>query len=522
MPKLMLFYFESYIMNEKLKKFNSLKKIKEMILNKRPVLKQVLSDEGSQCLFEYSNKYTNQNKNQLDNARQKEFIETMLDVVKKRFGTKMSDSVSKQLQKYYFVSTADHTGPINSSYFLNSNLIISESIINKKDPILENNIVLSCAKVSIENISFPRGLYFHNYTNGALKSHRIPFFSSHIKPGLVYCVPPYKTENLEQIYSILNSKLAKKEISDSQHQKVTDLVKEVYDQPEILKSDDYCEQISKTNLILWQKIMSKSNVKLPNLIYLELEDIVSKLIIKNHLYQNTLINKIFFNEKYDKFIDKYFENNLRPSINTNGTYLFLALPAGAKYCLQLTKEGKFLKSKNGEYSIEMTPENLKMALEKKELIPNLLLSFVIIACYYGVKCLGGFNQINYLTEIKEKYIDLNNDIKNFEDNSICANVDTKIICDGLSIAYLGYNSNETTLASGLDLILYNNENSWQTLDEMSKNISLDEAINPLLPEIYKISYDQKEWEDDLIELTETDISEMTGLNKKIRPCASIV
>ena len=117
---------------------------------------------------------------------------------------------------------------------------------------------------------------------------------------------------------------------------------------------------------------------------------------------------------------------------------------------------------------------------------------------------------------------MNVDLENYRSIEICARAQTKELCDGPTIAYMGYNGkDQIALASGLDLILYQDKNSWKTLIELAKTITLEEALNPLLPEIYKISYDQKEWEENLIAVTEKDITNLTGLNKKIKPCIFI-
>ncbi|MCX6780066.1 MAG: hypothetical protein NT034_02715, partial [Candidatus Magasanikbacteria bacterium] len=246
--------------------------------------------------------------------------------------------------------------------------------------------------------------------------------------------------------------------------------------------------------------------------------------IKNHLTQDTIINHVLFDPEYEPFINNYFENIFGSFSrkDSTGTYLFWALPEGERYNLQLWREGKFLVSKDGKYKIELTPDAIKEALLKKELIPNLLLDFMVISFYYGLKCLGGFNQINYLTMMKNSYIKMNVDLENYRSIEICARAQTKEICDGLTIAYLGYDgNNQMILASGLDLILYQNKQSWETLMDLAKNITLEEALGPLLPEIYKISYDQKEWEEKLTNITDKDITNLTGLNKKIKPCVFI-
>ncbi|MCX6779923.1 MAG: hypothetical protein NT034_01950, partial [Candidatus Magasanikbacteria bacterium] len=267
-------------MNEDLGLQSDFNLLKQKVLDKRPVLKQLLKKKGNKNILEYSNQYIDVNFHPTIPKRQHEFLEIIEEIVTERFGREIALSVVRQLKKYYFISTADHTGPITHPFFVNSNLLIAASILNHHDIDLQNILVLSCARVSVDNSSFPRGLFFHNYLNEKLETHRLAFFSGNTRPPLVYNLRPYGREELEQIYSTLNKKLAKKEITQEQYDKLFNLFKEVYDQPEILKLSSYTEQISKTNFLLWKRFFPADQVKIPNLIYLELEDVVSKLIIK--------------------------------------------------------------------------------------------------------------------------------------------------------------------------------------------------------------------------------------------------
>ncbi len=498
--------------------------LKQKVLEKRPVLKQLLKKKGTKNILEYANQYVDVNLNPTIPKRQIEFLDIINQTVEERFGKKIADSVVRQLKKYYFVSTSDHTGPITHPFFVNSNLLIAASILQHEDPDLQNIVVLSCSRVSVDNSSFPRGLFFHNYLDGKLETHRFAFFSSNTRPPLIYTMRPYGREELDQIYGTLDKKLKKKEISQEQYEKILNVFKEVYDSPEMLNLSTYTEQISKTNFLLWQKFFSESNIKMPNLIYLEIEDIVTKLIIKYHLNQDTIINHVLFDPEYEPYINNYFENIFGSFSRQDdaGTYLFWALPEGARYNLQLWREGNYLVSKDGSYKIELTPEAIKEALLKKELIPGLLLDFMVVSFYYGLKCLGGFNQINYLTLMKNSYIKMNVDLENYRSIEICARAQTKEICDGLTVAYVGYNGDkQMILASGLDLILYQNKDSWKTLMNLINNITIEKALEPLLPEIYKITYDQKEWDEKLTNITDKDITNLNGLNQKIEPCIFI-
>jgi hypothetical protein len=78
-----------------------------------------------------------------------------------------------------------------------------------------------------------------------------------------------------------------------------------------------------------------------------------------------------------------------------------------------------------------------------------------------------------------------------------------------------------TLATGLDLILYGTAQTWPQFVEISKNITFREALSPLMPEIYKISYLEDEWDPALVAITDEDIIKLMKLDAKITACAHI-
>jgi len=498
-------------------------RLKEKVLIKRPVLKSILEKNGDKPLLEYAKDYTDVNLNPTIPQRQNEMLKVIWDVTEQRFGTAIADSVIRQLEHYYFVSTADHVGPISDPFFVNSNLLIASSLFSNSDPILQNVIVLACANISVDNSSFPRGLQFHNKIGDTLCAHRLAFLSSNERPPSIYTMRPYTIADLEKIFHSLKVKRDKNEITEMENIKVRQLLEEIYNTPEALGCGNYTEQISRTNFRLWKKFFNASKVRMPNLIYLEVEDIVIKLIIKYHLYQDTIINQILFNPLYEPYINDYFEGIFGSFSrkDSEGTYLFWALPKGSRYNLQLWKKGNYLVSKDGSYKIELHPETIKKAMESKELIPSLLLNYMVVSFYYGLKCLGGFNQVNYLTLMKNAYIKMNVELGNYRSIEVCARAQTKEMCDGFTVAFLGYGKGNIALSTGLDLILYDQPDSLNKMMDICKNVTVNESIDPLLPEIYKISYDQKEWDDELISVTEKDIMHLSQLDKKITPCISI-
>lgn len=499
------------------------KELKNAVLTKRPILKKILEKNGHKKLYEYAKDYISVNLNPPIRRRQNEFLKVFKDEVEKRLGSTVAEEATEQLKHYYFVSTADHHGPIVSPFFVNSNLLTAAPCLECPDPHLKHIIVLACANISVDNSSFPRGLIFHSYANNQLEMHRLAFFSANTRPSMIYTLPPYTSKEVNKMKATLKEKESKKAVGEREAKRIMSLIDEIYNQPDVLACATYSDQITKTNYTLWRHFFAPSKVTPPDLIYLELETIVVRLLIEYHLHKDTIIHHILFDPDYEPLVNSYFEGIFGSFSREeeSGTYLFWALPKGSKYKLQLWRKGNRLVSKDESYSIELTPEHIQRAMEKKELIPGLLLDFITVSFYYGLKCLGGFNQVNYLTYMKNGYIKMNTDLENYRSIEVCARAQTKELCDGLTIAFLADPKGEMTLATGLDLVLYGNENTWSQFLDISKNMTFEEALNPLMPEIYKITYPDTEWKPELAKITDEDIIRLTGLDKKIKACAFI-
>jgi len=497
------------------------KKLKRAVLARRPVLREILRKHGRKKLYKYVQDYVSVNLNPPIKRRQDEFITAFKNEVAKRLGHEISESAALQLAKHYFVSTADHHGPICHPFFVNSNLLTAAPYFELQDPDLKYVIVLSCSDVSLNNSSFPRGLIFHSSSNDQLKMHRLGFFPASMQP--VYNFPPYSKKEILKVKSNLEEKVKSGEVKPEEGAAINKIIDTIYKDPEVLACKNYSYQITKTNFELWKKFFAPNHVAPPDLIYLEMEGLVGRLLIDHHFYQDTILNHMIFDPVYEPMIIKNFEGIFGSFSRQeqSGTYLFWALPEGSKARVQLWRKGDFLVSKDESYKIELKPDIIRQALERKELIPGLLLSYTTICFYYGLKCLRGFNQVNYLTLMKNGYIKMNTDLGNYRSIEVCARAQTKELCDGLTIAFLQDSNGKMTLATGLDLILYGTSQTWTQFVDIAKNITFGEALSPLMPEIYKISYLEEEWDPALVAIKDEDIIKLMKLDTKIPACAHI-
>ncbi|MFA6304417.1 MAG: hypothetical protein WCV73_02590 [Patescibacteria group bacterium] len=498
--------------------------LKDKVLSKKPILREILAKHGSKSLFDYVKGYISVNLNPPIKSRQNELIGTIKEEVGKLLGKQAGQSVANQLKRYYYVSTADHHGPICHPFFLSSNLISAAPYFEQGDTVLNNVIVLSCGNVSLNNSSFPRGLIFNALGKNGLALHQLPFSSAQYRQCPVFNFPKYTEENITSTFKLLYEKVQSGELTQAVAEKAVGLLEEIYLKPDVLEANDYSEQITKTNFTLWQKFFNAMKIKhAPNLIYLEQESLVNRLLINHHLFEDTVISRMIFDPSFEKLILKYFDN-IQGAFSVAegwGTYFFWALPKGAKYRLQLFKQGNYLASADGSYKVALTPDGLYQALVKKELIPSMMMCYVLLTFYYGLKCLGGFSQVNYLTFMKKAYIKMQADRGKFKSIELCARVQTKEMGGDFTLAFLSGGQAGLVPATGLDLLLYGDEKTWPCLVNESKNITLEEAINPLLPEFYRIIYPENMRTPELMELSSQEISRLTYLEKKISPCVTL-
>ncbi len=492
------------------------------VLDKKAILKEIIVKHGGKNLYDYAKDYMDVNLLPPLVRRQDEVIGLISRMVGEQLGSDVQQSVARQLKKYYYVSTADHHGPITSQFFLSSNLLASAPYFEHGDPVFENVIVLACANVSLNNSSFPRGLLYTSYANDKLNVMKVAFSPAADRLCPVYNFRPYTQNDIERAKKDLRQQEKEKLISPEVGSKMTGILEEIYDRKEVYESKSYSEQITKTNFHLWKKFFNNGKA-LPNLIYFPIEDIVNRLLIEFHLSMDTTVTHMLFDPDYDVLFSQYFDGiqGAFSLAEKRGTYLFWALPPGAKYRIQLWKQGNELVSEDGTYRVELTPDKIRTAIESHELIPAMLMCYIVLSFYYGLKCLGGFSQVNYLTYMKNAYLKMQVDRGNYRSTEVCARAQTKELCGDVTIIFAGGPSGEMIPATGLDLILYGTEKTWPNFLEVSKTITIKEALYATMPEFYRIVYPESERLAELNDISSADITCALGLDKKIKPCVYV-
>lgn len=438
--------------------------LKQAIFAKRPLFGKFLEQHGNSSLEVYFNNLRPAD-NILWKSRQNEFLQIVEEVARERFGRQIAHEVCEQLKNYPLVSTTDHHAPIDHPFFVNANII---QAVNSK-PEQTYLVVLSCASVSVNNASgYPRGLLYH--VEDIL--HRLPILPDKLKMTVTYACRGYG-------FAELNRAINKLQL---QSPKLGEFFKNFFLAPDVIAAPDLTIQLSRLNFLLWPAFFT---VQVPKLIYLDIETITTRLLIKHLQVKTSVLYRLLCDNNVRAEMIRLF--NIIPGAFTveqrAGTQLFWGLNA-VRRRLPLEIIGSKLIGGNVTWSLE--PAALIRALENKEIFPSMMLCYVSVALYYGLTCLGGFSQIHELTLMKHAWVGLLEKFKMLDESVQVKKLVTDAFSgDGILLARL---KNFPKLeATGLDLALERSEQDWMEYKALQQ-LTINELIEPMLPEIYKVLY----------------------------------
>ncbi len=199
------------------------------------------------------------------------------------------------------------------------------------------------------------------------KKDSINLFPSTLQDGLVY-------------RSIVPAKLA--EAGDS-------LPDEIYRfLPRAIKGESYTKWALSACQHIERKILKKNN-----LVFLDINEVVSEYLVKVLSNRFHVFHKIFFNPKWRKEFAEAFP----------GEIMFYTPVMDGKYeqMENMTLIGDNLKSRSRIIDLH-NKEAVVKELEDGRLCPGLLISFLALAFLNQFKCFGSFAQVEYLPVYQEK------------------------------------------------------------------------------------------------------------------------
>lgn len=345
------------------------------------------------------------------------FINCVIKAAKSILPETNSGILRNQLKQYPVISYADHHGLLHYSLLYNSNILY---YLMLNDLFLPYVVIFATGNISLMNSSYPRGFFFAD--------KRFNFFSKRKSSVPVYLfdeiIKADRKKGMESfVANFYRNKL------DNEKRKFIDHL--FFDCLEIEKSGRifhiFSDQVSFLNNKLWKyffDVSMRDNV--PPLLYLQSNKIIIDLLLEEIEKSESLISMILFNRDVRKIFLKNFNNIPGCWGENTGSQLFWGVSRKKKTVSLKVDNDKDLLYGEG-FSFKLTGEEITAALNKKLILPTILLDFLIVSFINEYTALGGFNQIEYLPKMQSALI------KSVRETGIVADTDRfqKVITDGL-------------------------------------------------------------------------------------------
>lgn len=489
-----------------------------------PTAQFIPGDKETLSFFDYSNSHVRKNPSMRTNYRRDEFRTFIKAKVAELLGEEVAESVYKQLETNHSVSTAQHYVTLTPRT-LNPSLQTSLAYFGREEADRQNIIVFGCSGISFNNPWYARGHYFHSVCDSVVTNNPITFFGRSMDPKPVVFTKPYKNETKKSIHKLLHHYRSERRIRKREFNLVKKIVDEILFTPHILSQKYYVDQVTISNFNIWKEIFKSFPGNVPNFIFLSQEKLAAELIKEFHLETDTLLHKFLFEKSWHELILKYF-NNIMCAFSLEreyGTFHFWAMKNDGTERIQLFLKEGILESKDKSVQIPLKPDTIRKAIEKDELLPSTMLTFVVLGMYYGFNLSGGLDQPTYLTQTKNAYINVLKDLHLTEEiDNVEPIVTDDIVITRPTLAFLEDKNGNRIPATSLDLLLYGTNYSWSSIIEASKKVPLKDLFYRLYPELYRDYCEHNTKDPEVLKLTEHDIEKFTGIDKKIPAWVKLV
>lgn len=492
-------------------------RLRQKALERKPILGAIVEKLGKKSLLDYVRGYLSVDMHPLMVSRKAEFVETYSKEVREMFPEEVAIKAIRQLQRSFLVSTNDHHGPLNAFDMFNAHVILALAIMQDPSPDrAEAILLLSCANISLNNASYPRGILFSVSGNQAIESRKLSLLASKHQMSALYGLHAYKQPEISRLMNSIQELGKTGVVSKSVQEKLEHIVSNILSDPAILGRKTYSAQASMINRKLWDLVL-QGQQHAPALISISIERLVAQLLRDHHLGKDTLMSRYLFHPDYEKQILKKFDGIYGAfcAAEQSGTYLFWGLNKNFRR-LQMKRVGDQLVSFDGTLSIHWDASSVAQALQSRQIIPSMLLAYCTLAFYYGVKCLGGYSQVNYLTFMKQAFMEMMRELGDAEAADSCLPVSTKH-WSGFTFAYVSDDNKRMAPAQFLDLHLHADEDMWSRLKSFSEECTLGQALEPIFPEMYRYCYSLEEREASLLAMTPSDLMHIA----KLKACINI-
>lgn len=358
----------------------------------------------------------------------------LLQQTERLMGRETAERMVGDLRNAPVISTINHMGVDFTAHTLQGNLLfaIGNRGVGKS---LTTIPVLSCGNIPLNNSTFPKGALIYKVPEENVEDVpvKVPLFPKRFNTRMVHVIPPFTLEMVAVANKRFKALVRDKKISPDLEAPWEKLLNGEYAAPGMLAQRSYSDQACLLNKIIFRDLF-KEECKPPELVFINMEEIVITLLKKDLKHPRSLVHDLFFTPR---LLAKIFTrlsgfrgcwekellsermnvdyNDLDPSSKNRlkgcGTMLFWGIsPENRRVplCLFQREDGTpELKGKDecGKlFRVDFTAPSLIRAMEEKRLIPSNFTCFLVISFARGILCVGGYFQSEYLPMIRDQLV----------------------------------------------------------------------------------------------------------------------
>jgi hypothetical protein len=343
-------------------------------------------------------------------------------------GDEVASRTAKDFSENPIILTANHHGVDYFSHSFQASLMFS-LYRQFSANFLTTVPVFSCGNIPLDNATYPQGLFFYSINPDQLCNlpMKLPVFPNRLRRQLVSSAQPFDREMVTRAEKRLDKMVQEAQIPAILKVAAGQILSQDYCHSSVINQPGYSDQAAILNNLIWKRVFQTESPR-TDLIYLELEKIVEKVLQFDLNNENSLIYKVMFEPTLRETVLHELDgaracwnfNQLKKrtrfgqfnefdkiSANGSGTIFFWGInEAGRRIPLYLTSSGDNngsllgVDDHNHSWQLTYSPDAILTALSQGRLLPSLFTSFLVLSFARGVRCIGSYFQGEYLPHMQ--------------------------------------------------------------------------------------------------------------------------
>ncbi len=308
------------------------------------------------------------------------------------FGDEAANDAAEAL-KLNVLNTADHHGGLYSAQAFQGDLLFGE-LLKRMGYKGRYTPLFSLSIVELTNSTYGRGIVSYD---SADKRVLLPIQLSKDLNRMVAATKGFDRELIDHAKSLL-FKTKEWDFTEDQVRDLKELIERFYEASDIIGRERYADQITLLGERLSREYFADDDSR--RLLYIEMEEITSKLLIKELKDKESIVWHIFFDTKLRKALNE--------AVTEEGQSLAAILlrgvdEKGRRINIRFNEDGSITGYGNAGKTTEYPTDadSLIGLIEKRELLPVMLLDAVILFFERGITLFGGYFQSLYLNDWRD-------------------------------------------------------------------------------------------------------------------------